>query len=62
MIQVFFNPVSSNQITTSKISTSPQVKFPKVQLSITFVAYVSCQRVTLKPIAQYELPILQTAQ
>ena len=51
MIQVFFNPVSSNQITKSKISASPQVKFPKVQLSITFVAWVSRQRVTLKQIA-----------
>ena len=51
MIQVFFNPVSSNQITTSKTSASPQVKFPKVQLSITFVAKIPCQRVTLRQIA-----------
>ena len=38
MNQVFFNPVSSNQITTSKICKSPQVRFPKDQASIIYVS------------------------
>ena len=39
MYQGFFNHVSSNQMTRSKISKSPQVRFPKVQPSITHVPY-----------------------
>ena len=47
MNQLIFNFVISNQITTSKISKSPQVRSPKVQpsLSCVTVDQISYQKV-----------------
>ena len=38
MNQVFYNSFISNQIATSKISKSPQVRSPKLQLSLNHVS------------------------
>ena len=57
----FFNSVISNQITTTKISKSPQVRSPKVQPSLNYVTVdqVSYQKFPIMQIPRQEIPILQ---
>ena len=59
--RVFFSSVISNQITTSKISKSLQVRSPKVQPSLNYVPVdqVSYQKVPIMQIQTQEIPILQ---
>ena len=60
----FFNSVISNQITTTKISKSPQVRSPKVQPSLNYVTVdqVSYQIFPIMQIPRQEIPILQIAR
>ena len=45
-----------------KISKSPQVRFPKVQPSITYVPQFSCQKVPIMQIARQQTSTLQIAR
>ena len=54
MNQVFFNSITSNQITKSKISKLPQLRSPKVKPSLSYIPVdqVSYQKVPIMQIAR----------